>query len=104
MLKAVFPGVEVQANSPQGQVVQCSEKPQNTPQTLQASVSVLNVKVRDRMDRKGVSCFEGLPGESLFSLKRTLQHSLDGQCASEQTTRRLEQCSDKTSVKHSMST
>lgn len=74
-----------------------------TPQTRQASVSMLNVEVRDRIDRKRVSCFEGLPGESLSSLRRTLQ-SLDGQCASEQTTRRLQQCSDKISVKHSRST
>jgi len=50
-----------------------------TSQTLQASVSMLNIKVHDstirnRLNKYGL--FGRVAGESLFSLKRTWQHSL----------------------------
>ena len=55
------------------------KKPRATSQTLQASVSVLKVKghdstVRKRLNKDGL--FGRAAGESLFSLKRTWQHSL----------------------------
>jgi len=55
------------------------KKPRATSQTLQASVSMLKVKVHDRTIRKRLNkdgLFGRAAGESLFSLKRTWQHSL----------------------------
>jgi len=55
------------------------ENPRATSQTLQASVSMLNVKVHDSKVRKRLNKY-GLSGrdagESLFSLKKTLQPNL----------------------------
>jgi len=50
-----------------------------TSQTLKALFRVLHVKVNDSTIRKilkSVALLDGLPGKSLFSLKRTRQHSL----------------------------
>lgn len=44
-----------------------------TPQTLQTSVRMLNLKIHDTAIRKGFACLETLPGGRLFSLKRTAQ-------------------------------
>ena len=58
------------------------EKPKSyRPQTLQASVGMLNIKVHDstirnRLNRLKYGLFGRVIGESLFSLKRTWQHSL----------------------------
>lgn len=56
-----FPGVAVPANSLQGQTVQrlteTVKNPKYTPQTLKASVSILNVKVHDTKMRKTLSEF-----------------------------------------------
>jgi len=53
--------------------------PRATSQTLQASVSMLKVKVHDSTIRKRLNkygLFGRFAGESLFSLKRAGQHSL----------------------------
>ena len=50
-----------------------------TSQTLQASVSMLKVKVHDSTIRKRLNTyglFGRVAGDSIFSLKRTWQHSL----------------------------
>ena len=54
------------------------KNPRATYQTLQASVSMLNVRVHDSTIRKRLNkygLFGRAAGESLFSLKRTWQHS-----------------------------
>jgi len=55
------------------------KNPRAPSQTLQASVSMLKVKVHDSTVRKRLNkdgLFGRVAGESLFSLKRTWQHSL----------------------------
>lgn len=47
-----------------------------TFQTLQASVSILDVKVCDSKVETSVASLEGSPRENLFSLKRTWLHGL----------------------------
>ncbi len=53
-----------------------ADNPRTTPQTLQASVNMLNDKIV-LLEKYGTSmaCLEGLPEESLFS-KKAWQHSL----------------------------
>ena len=55
------------------------KNPRATSQTLQASVSMLNVRVYDSSIRKRLNKYDSfgrVAGESLFSLKRTWQHAL----------------------------
>lgn len=50
---SAFPGVDIPAKSPQGQIVPCSEKfLRAKSQTLQASFRILNVKVHNNKIRK----------------------------------------------------
>ena len=56
-----------------------AKNPVATSQTLQASVSMLNVKVHEIRSKKKLykyGLFGRVAGESLFFLKRTWQHSL----------------------------
>jgi len=56
-----------------------AKNPRATSQTLQASVSMLNVRVYDSSIRKRLNKYDSfgrVAGESLFSLKRTWQHAL----------------------------
>jgi len=79
--------VDDQIGSPHGQTVQCADKLQKekknlipTSQSLQNSVSMLNVKVHDSRMSKRMNKYElfgRVAWESLFSLKRIWQHSLD---------------------------
>lgn len=54
--------------------IQVSFNTMVTSQTLQASVSMLNVKL---WEMQLESSIEGLPGKSLSTLKKTCQHSID---------------------------
>lgn len=60
-------GVGVPTNSPRGQT--CNENLQKTPRapclTLQAAVSMLNVKVQTEQLETRKTCLEGSPADSL---------------------------------------
>jgi len=53
-------------------VREIADSPRTTPQTLQASVNMLNHKVHGSTIRKNgtsMACLEGLPRESIFTIK-----------------------------------
>lgn len=85
-----------QQHLPHGLAMNCSEKYERriTPQTLQASLSVLNVKKKNKLSQCKLEenwtssvCFKVLQRERLLCLnKMTEVHKA---------TRRLEQCSDR---------
>ena len=74
----IFPETDAPPNSFQGQTLQCSED-LATSQTLQALISMLNVKVHERTignRLKKYALLWRVAGESLLFLIRMWQHSL----------------------------
>lgn len=71
------PGVDGPAYSARSHIFQCTEtlleNPKAIYQTLQVSISMINIKVHDNTIRKTEQVWlvwKGLLGESLFSVKR----------------------------------